>query len=121
MSEGIHLPSEVEAALIAESVEQRLLTYLLDPDHREGGSKAAWFRRALGFTRENYPDLAAQIVYDPNGASAQRSDSHGVRLEQLVTLHGANGRTIADVRLYWIREPDGRVRLLTIKPPKKRR
>lgn len=104
-----------------ESVEQKLLTYLLDPEHPDGGPKAEWFRRALGFTRENYQDLALQILYDPAGASAQRADVHGVRLEQLITLSGANGRTIADVRLYWIREPDDHVRLLTIKPPKKRR
>jgi hypothetical protein len=44
MTEGGPPPSEAETALIAESVESQLLTYLLNPDHPIGWSKAAWFQ-----------------------------------------------------------------------------
>lgn len=40
----------------------KLVDYALNPDHPKGGSKARVFAAALGFTRENWPDLAAAIL-----------------------------------------------------------
>jgi len=47
------------------SVDDKLERYLLNPDHPVGGPKSKWFAKALGFTKSNATELAAQLVFDP--------------------------------------------------------
>ena len=111
--DGVMLP-----ATSRESVENKLWTYLLDPNHIQGGPKAKWFREALGFTRENMDELAKQIVFDPSKAVKTASTPHGQKFNQVITIVGANGRKI-DVNFGWIQNNDGIVRLTTAIPAKK--
>jgi hypothetical protein len=100
-----------------ESVTKKLNDYLLNPDHPIGGPKAKWFRTALGFTRDNIGDLAKQILFDPAKAVETDVTEFGTKYNQVISIVGANGRTI-DVVFAWIRNNDGIVRLVTAIPPK---
>jgi hypothetical protein len=112
----------VEAAKAAKatraSVDRKLATYLLDPNHPHGATKAQWFEKALGFTRKNGDQLAEQIVFDSEKAVQTGITQHGTKYNQRIAIHGANGRVI-DVNFAWIRNHDGIVRLVTGIPAKK--
>jgi hypothetical protein len=101
--------------LSRQSVEDKLLRYLLNPDHEVGAAKAKWFEQALGFTRENASDLAKQIVFDPNRAVETGVTQFGTKFNEVIPITGANGKTI-DVTFAWIRNNDGVVRLITAIP-----
>jgi hypothetical protein len=98
-----------------ESVTDKLRRYLLDPNHPVGKDKAAWFRKALGFTQDNLDDLARQIKFDPAKAVATKLTEHGQIYEQIIEIVGANGKRIK-VLFVWIRNHDGVVRLVTSTP-----
>lgn len=100
------------------SVADKLDRYLLNLDHPVGGSKAKWFRDALGFTQKNADDLAKQIVFDPKTAVQTVVTEHGVKYNQVIPITGANGKVI-DVTFCWIKNNDGVVRLVTGIPTKK--
>ncbi|RRZ86218.1 VENN motif pre-toxin domain-containing protein, partial [Erwinia sp. 198] len=100
------------------SVDNKLTNYLLAKDHPVGGSKAEWFDKALGFNKGNSSDLAKQIVFEPGKAVKTAETQHGVKYDQVISITGANGRTI-DVKFGWIKNNDGVVRLVTAIPAKK--
>jgi hypothetical protein len=102
-------------SLSRQSVDDKLLRYLLNPDHEVGGPKAKWFEQALGFTRENAPDLGRQIVFDESKAVETGATQFGTKYNQVIPIVGANGKTI-DVTFAWIRNNDGVVRLVTAIP-----
>ncbi|MBI3226169.1 MAG: hypothetical protein HYZ39_14040 [Mycolicibacterium cosmeticum] len=101
--------------LTQASVRDKLERYLLNPDHEVGGPKAAWFEQALGFTRENAPGLAKQIVFDEGRAVQTGTNQFGTKFNEVIPITGANGKTI-DVTFAWIRNNDGVVRLVTAIP-----
>jgi hypothetical protein len=84
-------------------------------EHPEGGSKAQWFRDALGFTKSNMESLAKQLVFDEATAVATEVTQYGAKYEQVISIVGANGRKIP-VNTVWIRNPDDVVRLVTATP-----
>jgi len=86
--------------------------YLLNPEHPKGGQKAAWFERALGYTRENAGDLARQLVFRESDAVQTAITQYGTKFEQMINVVGANGRTVP-VKTVWIRGWDRVVRLVT--------
>lgn len=104
------LPATTEA-----SVARKLDTYLLDPHHPVGGTKAEWFRRALGFTQGNAADLARQLTFDESKAVTTGVTKYGQKFNQVISVTGANGRTL-EVLVAWIRNEDGVVRLVTAVP-----
>ncbi len=67
-------------ALTNTSVNDKLMRYLLNPDHAIGANKAKWFEKALGFYRANSDDLAKQIVFDPNTTVQTAISEHGTIL-----------------------------------------
>ena len=99
----------------AGSVAYKLETYLLDPNHVDGGPKADWFKRALGFTRENSADLAKQLVFDESQAVQHGVNQYGTLFRQTINVTGANGCTIP-VTTGWIAGSDGVPRLTTAFP-----
>jgi hypothetical protein len=101
--------------LSQQSVDDKLWKYLLNPDHESGGPKAKWFEQALGFNRENAPDLAKQIVFDGSKAVETSVTQFGTKYNQVIPITGPNGKTI-DVTFAWIRNNDGVVRLVTAIP-----
>ncbi|WJR76474.1 DUF6883 domain-containing protein [Bradyrhizobium sp. NP1] len=118
VADGV-LPGANDARSVAEqsaaSVADKLERYLLNPDHSDGGPKANWFRRALGFNRENAADLAKQLVFDESQAVQTNVTQHGTKFDQIINVTGANGRTIP-IRTTWIIWPDGVPRLVTALP-----
>jgi hypothetical protein len=103
------------AGLSNASVADKLWRYLLNPEHEVGGPKAKWFEQALGFTRENAPELGKQIVFDESRAVETGVTQFGTKYNQVIPILGANGKTI-DVTFAWIRNNDGVVRLVTAIP-----
>jgi hypothetical protein len=87
-------------------VADKLDRYLLNPDHIDGGPKADWFKRALGFTRENAADLAKQLIFDESQAVRRGVNEYGRQFNQTINVTGANGRTIP-VTTGWTIGPDG--------------
>ncbi|WP_267369138.1 MULTISPECIES: DUF6883 domain-containing protein [unclassified Pantoea] len=100
------------------SVDSKLTNYLLAKDHPVGGSKAEWCDKALGFNQGNSSDVAKQIVFEPSKAVKTAETQLGVKYDQVISITGANGRTI-DVKFGWIKNNDGVVRLVTAIPAKK--
>ncbi len=49
------VPKATEANVATEKVRD----YLLNPEHPDGGSKAAWFR-SLGYARDHWQESAAR-------------------------------------------------------------
>ncbi len=100
------------------SIQDKLYNYLLDFNHSKGGPKAKWFKEALGFTRENMDDLAKQLIFNPAKAVQTEVTEFGTKYNQIISVKGANGRTI-DVLTSWIRNEDGIIRIITAVPTKK--
>ncbi len=104
-----------------QSILYKLETYTLNQFHPEGGQKANWFARALGFTPANKELLARQIIFDPKKAEPVRINEFGIIYLQYATIVGANGRIIEGVRLHWIKERNTTlIRLTNVLPPKRR-
>ncbi|KZS38233.1 hypothetical protein AWE51_19545 [Aquimarina aggregata] len=99
------------------SVKDKLARYLLNLDHAVGGSKAKFFKDALGFTLDNADDLAKQIVFNNKKAIATEVTKYGTKYSQNIAIKGANGRVI-DVTFAWIKNKDGLVKLVTGFPAK---
>ena len=114
---GAMARGEAQAALNASalSVESKLYNYLLNSEHAVGGPKAKWFSQALGYERSNMDALAQQIVFDPRTAVQTGVTQFGTKFNQVIPIHGANGRTI-DVTFGWIRNNEGVTRLVTAIP-----
>ncbi len=106
----VGLPATTEA-----SVADKLERYLLNSNHPVGGPKANWFQQALGFTKENAADLAKQIKFNQAAATVTGVTEHGTKFNQVITIIGANGKSI-DVTFAWIKNNDGVVRLVTSIP-----
>ena len=110
--------SNAAEQLSRESVVDKLNRYLLNPNHSVGGSKAKWFKEALGFTNDNSDALANQIVFDTTKAVQTGVTEFGTKYNQIISITGANGNTI-DVTFAWIKNNDGVVRLVTGIPTNK--
>ncbi len=111
--------SDALQALSRQSVDDKLTRYLLNADHPVGGSKAKWFKEALGYTQNNMDDLAKQIVFDPTKAVQTGVTEYGTKFNQTISITGANGKVI-DVTFAWMKSADDDVvRLVTSIPTKK--
>ncbi|WP_432408147.1 RHS repeat protein [Wukongibacter sp. M2B1] len=105
--------------LTRQSVDDKLARYLLNMDHPVGGSKAKWFKKALGFTQDNMDDLAKQIVFNSKKAVQTGITEYGTKYNQTISINGANGKVI-DVTFAWMKSvKDDVVRLVTAIPTKK--
>ena len=51
------IPDTTEATVATEKVRD----YLLNPEHPDGGSKAAWFQ-SLGYARDRWEELASDLL-----------------------------------------------------------
>ena len=84
-------------------IDSRKLTeYALDPESPWGRHKAIVFEQVLGFTRENYTDLLAQIQGQTLNAEAtfHSQDDFGQRYTVDLWIRGTEGRQ-ALVRTGW--------------------
>ena len=82
------------------SVVSKLSNYLLNKEHPVGGSKADWFEKSLGFTKDNAGDLAKQVKFNPETAVFQKNNGYADLYQQIIPIKGANGKTV-DVPFNW--------------------
>jgi len=115
MADGDSSVDDVVLALQSDSVNKKLDLYLLNMDHPVGGTKANWFKLALGYDKSNMAQLAKQIVFNENTAILTSITEYGTKYSQIISIVGANGRII-DVPFIWIKNLDGVVRLVTAIP-----
>ena len=103
--------------------ERKVTDYLLNPSHKEGGSKAKFFERELGITAHDWRFLHTQLIDALGKASFEKVwlDEHGIRFNAYLAIRGCNGRP-ATIKTGWIVRPKERERasLTTARPgPKK--
>jgi hypothetical protein len=72
---------------------EKLVDYLLDPQHPKGSHKARVFRAALGFTRMNHGDLIEALRQGimANEAVWVRDDLYGRHYRVAMMLQGPTG------------------------------
>ena len=91
--------------------------YLLSPDHRDGGSKARFFR-ALGFTRDGWSLLRDALLAVARNGEAETAEATAFGQKYVVRgiVRGPADRT-ATVLTVWIAlRSDGIPRLVTAYP-----
>jgi len=84
----------------------RLMEYVLDPNHTDGGHKALVFDRVLGFNRLAVDRLIASIREGirPTPAIFGKINQYGSHFRVDLLLTGPNGRQ-ATVRSNWVFRP----------------
>ncbi|MBW4623623.1 MAG: hypothetical protein KME17_30220 [Cyanosarcina radialis HA8281-LM2] len=104
-------------------IEPRKLTeYALNSDNPKGADKAVMFQLYLGFTKDNYEALMAQIlaVALEGEAILQRTDEYGQRYQVDLEVQGSEEEQKEIVRTGWIVAPGSDVaRLVTLYVRKK--
>jgi hypothetical protein len=77
---GLPAPEAAPSDPSAASVLDKLYRYTLNPEHLRGKEKAAWFEKALGYSRQNINNLAKQIVFDEAKAVKTGVTQYGTNL-----------------------------------------
>lgn len=97
--------------------EDKFLNYALDPE--KDPDKAAAFKNALGYTKENYKELIDNIDshLDRSKFVEKGDGGYGMRFENVTRLKGPNGKE-ANVLTAWIQGDDGK-RLTSVYVTKK--
>lgn len=103
---------EVQARKVAD--------YLLNLEHKDGGSKAVFFEQQLAITRDDWAYLRDQLLDGLRNAAYEdvRLDDHGVRFTACLPVIGRNGAT-ATIETGWIVRSGERASLVTAFPAKK--
>lgn len=96
----------MKMADIAESIRidpRKLTHYALNSESPLGKHKAVLFARLLGFTRDNYPLLLAQLEQAAmqSVVTLHSEDSHGARFTADIPVKGIEGQE-AMIRTGWI-------------------
>jgi len=106
------IPNATEATAAAEKVRD----YLLNAEHPDGGSKAAWFQ-SLGYARDRWHELASDLLAlaatCENFATVR--SPFGVKYVVKGEL-GRRSRRSASVLVVWIVEAGRSPRLVTAYP-----
>jgi hypothetical protein len=103
----------------AFGVHEKLLSYSLNRDHRDGADKARVFLGVLGLTADHVTYLARELVGGLASTPVRwvrENPPHGVLCEVWITVHGLGARAhwTAVVRTAWeIRHEDAAPRLVT--------
>jgi hypothetical protein len=106
------IPNANEATAATEKVRD----YLLNPEHPDGGSKAAWFQ-SLGYVRDGWQELASDLL--ALAAACEQFVTVQTPFGVKYVLKGQIGRTShrsASVLSVWITEAGRPPRLVTAYP-----
>jgi hypothetical protein len=108
------MPVPFASAAIVEPAKVR--DYLLNLEHPDGGSKAAWFR-SLGYTRDDWQQLAGDLlgIAQECGSFATERTRFGVKYLAKGKLGRSKSRS-GSVLTVWIVEGDDPPRLVTAYP-----
>ena len=93
------LPNVEQAAF----TEEKFTGYFLNPDHPSGGDKALVFEKVLGYNKNNWQDLKAEMQKGLLKYRCSRYEvtQHGEQFEVQMMLKGPTGR-YAKVKTAWI-------------------
>ncbi len=107
-------PEEVEVQA------KKLTEYLLNPEHKDGGSKANFFDQQLSIARDDWAYLRDQLIDGLRNVFYEdvRLDDHGIRFTAYLSVTGRNGAT-ATIETGWIVRHGERVSFVTAFPAKK--
>jgi filamentous hemagglutinin len=89
---------------------------VLNPANPQNGGRAEWFKQALGFTQENWGELAKQVVFNPKKATLSEATEYGTKYLQNTFIKGANGKTIETTFVFIKDATDNKIRLVTTLP-----
>ncbi len=106
------IPNATEATAATEKVRD----YLLNPEHPDGGSKAAWFQ-SLGYARDRWHELASDLL--ALAATCEKFATVRTSFGVKYVVKGQIGRGLhrsASVLAVWIVEADRPPRLVTAYP-----
>lgn len=100
--------------------EAKLAGYALNLEHKEGGSKAKFFRDVFGIEAKNWRYLAEQIKLGLNDGDVYeiRLGQYGIQYHVDIVITGLNGAN-GSVRTAWIIRPGESMQFVTIFPTKK--
>lgn len=107
-------PEEVEVQAT------KLTDYLLDIEHKNGGSKAKFFRKHLAINKKDWLYLYSQFVDGLGEVPFEdvRLDEYGIRFTAYLPVIGRNGAT-ATIETGWIVRPGERASFVTAIPATK--
>ena len=100
----------------ATAATEKVRDYLLNPEHPDGGSKAAWFQ-SLGYARDRWQELASDLL-----ALAATSEQFAIVRTPFGVKYVVKGKIgrkshhSAGVLAVWIVEADRPPRLVTAYP-----
>ncbi len=112
---GINLikPRTESLSFDRSNLQSKLKDYLLNPENSRNQGKADWFGRALGFNRNNWRELEAQIQFDESQAVLHNTNSREQIFNQVLPIIGRNGRVI-NVKFGFAKDiTTGKVRFIT--------
>ncbi len=101
-----------------DSVKVKLLNYLLNEKHETGKEKAAYFK-SLGFTKENWEELAIFLKFDKDLASSCEKNEWGQKYIQVIQINFDNMSKTRKLIAIWIHLKENRedkVKLVTLYP-----
>ena len=103
-------------AKLAVAEIAKVRDYLLNRDHPDGGSKAAWFY-SLGYTRDNWQALSRDLLAIAQGCKEfdTETTTFGVKYKAAGTV-GRDGFRPGSILTVWIVEDDEPPRLVTAHP-----
>ncbi|MBO4674676.1 MAG: hypothetical protein J5601_01135, partial [Elusimicrobiaceae bacterium] len=98
--------------------DEKFIKYSLDENHAIGKYKAYLYKKVLGFTKENYGPLKAQVHQSITTGTAklnriERNEFGVIKFECAVDVIGANGNKATVVAVYGIGPKDGKPRMIT--------
>lgn len=110
------IPMPIPNATEATAATEKVRDYLLNPEHPDGGSKAAWFQ-SLGYARDRWHELASDLL--ALAATCEQFATVRTPFGVKYVLKGQIGRgphLSASVLAVWIVEADRPPRLVTAYP-----
>ncbi len=121
MTETPH-PERVPNAETASFTDDRLVTYVLNPDHEQGRSKATFFA-LMGYDKTRALDLETlfleRLPY-VRGHMTRYNPKHGQNWEAIIEIPREGGR-VATVTTVWEVHLTGETRFLTAHPYRRKR
>ncbi len=110
------IPMPIPNATEATAATEKVRDYLLNPEHPDGGSKAAWFQ-SLGYARDRWHELASDLL--ALAAACEQFATVRTPFGVKYVVKGQIGRGLhrsASVLAVWIVEADRPPRLVTAYP-----
>lgn len=110
----MHPEKALPGAVSAKAAEAKFTKYFFNPDSKDGAPKGVAFSSHLGYNASNWKLMQREILEAAKKypATYRNTTEFGDKYSQDVILYGIKG-TPGNVRLVWLVEKDGSVRLIT--------